>query len=100
MLARLIGSHTLVVNVVCHRGTESGGNDVTPVTTLHPEEQVRVVPELCPAVRICDDDRYQKTVPLLLVPLRVKVTGTVIVNNAVPTRIWHGVVLLHAAPSV
>jgi hypothetical protein len=100
MLARLIGSHTLVVNVVCHSGTESGGNAVIPVTVLHPEEHVTVAAELCPAVNISVDDRYQNTVPLTLVPVNVAVTGTVIVNTVAPMRIWHGVPALHPEPSV
>jgi hypothetical protein len=90
----------LEVNVVSHRGTESGGNDTIPVTTLHPAEQVSVAAELCPAVSVCDDDKYQNTVPLAVAPLSVNVVGAVIVNAAVPMRIWHGVELLQRAPSV
>ena len=58
-----------------------------PVTVLHPEEHVTVAAELCPAVRISADDRYQNTVPLTLVPVSVAVTAAVIVNTAAPTRI-------------
>jgi hypothetical protein len=78
------------VKVVCQRGTESTGNAVIPVATLHPVEQVSVALELCPAVNTCAEDRYQYTVPLEEVPLRVAVTGAVIVNTCVPRRIWHG----------
>ena len=100
MVAGLIASHAFAVNVVCHKGVASGGNAVMPVTTVHPAEHVSVAPELCPAVSSCDGDRYQNTVPLVLVPLSVAVTGAVIVNNTDPVRIWHGLALLQPAPSV
>jgi len=100
MVAGLIASHAFAVNVVCHKGVASGENAVMPVTTVHPAEHVSVAPELCPAVSSCDGDRYQNTVPLVLVPLNVAVTGAVIVNSTDPVRIWHGLALLQPAPSV
>jgi hypothetical protein len=100
MVAGLIAPHTLAVNVVCHKGVESGGKAVMPVTTVHPAEHNRVAAELCPAVSTCDGDKYQNTVPLVLVPVRVAVTGVVIVNTTDPVRIWHGIALLQFAPSV
>jgi hypothetical protein len=99
MVPGLIASQTLAVNVVCHKGVESGGKAVMPVTTEHPEHE-SVATELCPAVSPCDGDRYQNTVPLVLTPLRLNVTGVVIVNSVAPVRIWHGVALLQLAPSV
>ena len=84
---KLIESHKLELNVVCHNGTESGGNAVIPMTVLHPEEHVTVAAELCPAVSISADDRYQNTVPFPFVPLSAALAGTVIVNTAVPMRI-------------
>src|SRR5579872_3745306 len=93
-------SHTFEVNVVCHKGSESGGKDVIPAATLHPAEQESVAPVLCPAVNTCEDDKYQNTVPLVAVPVMVSVTGATITKNAVPVRIWQGVAPLHNAPSV
>src|SRR5712691_8008984 len=92
--AGLIASHALAVKVVSHKGMESGGNDVIPVATLHPAEHVNAAVELCPAVRISDDDKYQNTVPFELAPPMVSVTGAAIVNIAVPMRIGQGVALL------
>ena len=83
----MIASHTLEVNVVCHKGIESGGNEVIPLATAQPEEHVIVAALLCPAIKICDDDRYQNTVPVVTVPDKVAVTGAVIENIAVPVRI-------------
>jgi hypothetical protein len=100
IVAGLIAPHALAVNVVCHKGVASGGKAVMPVTTVHPAEHVSVAEELCPAVSTCDGDRYQNTVPLVLTPLRLSVTGAVIVNSIAPVRIWHGVALLQPAPSV
>src|ERR1700736_3423048 len=100
IIAGLITSHTLAVNVVCQRGRESGGNAVTPVTTEHPAEQESVAAELCPTVITCDDDKYQNTVPLVTAPLSVAVIGAVITKNAVLVRTWQGLVVVHNAPSV
>jgi hypothetical protein len=100
IVAGLMASHTLPVNVLCHKGVASGGKAVMPVTAVHPAEHVSVDAELCPAVSTCDGDRYQNTVPLVTVPVRVPVTGVVIVNNTDPVRIRHGVTLLQPAPSV
>jgi hypothetical protein len=97
MVAGLMTSHTLAVNVVCHKGVASAGRLVIPLTTVHPAEQVSVAAELCPAVSTCDDDRYQNTVPFALVPVRVPVTGVVIVNTTGPIRILQGVALLQPA---
>ncbi len=100
IVAGLMASHTLAVNVVCHKGVASGGKAVMPVTTVHPAEHVSVAAELCPAVSTCDGDRYQNTAPLVLVPVRVPVTGVVMVNSTDPVRIWHGVTLLQLVPSL
>jgi len=100
IVAGLRASHTLDVNVVCHKGVASGGKVAMPEATMHPAEHVSVAVELCPAVSTCDGDRYQNTVPFALVPLRLSVTGAVIVNSTEPVRIWHGVALLQSAPSV
>ena len=100
IVAGLIASHTSAVNVVCHNGVASGGKAVTPVATVHPAEHESVATVLCPAVSTCDGDRYQNTVPLVLIPVRVAVTGVVIVNSTDPVRIWHGVPLLQPVPSV
>ena len=99
-IAGLIAPHTLAVNVVCHKGVASGGKYRMLEATEHPAEHVSVAAELCPAVSTCDGDRYQNTVPLALVPLRVPVTGAVNVNTTDPMRIWHGIALLQPAPSV
>jgi len=93
-------SHTFAVNVVCHKGVASGGKDAMPVATVHPAEHVSVAPELCPAVSTCKGDRYQNTIPPVTVPVRVAVTGVVIVNTTDPIRIWHGVALLQLVPSL
>jgi len=87
IVAGLIASHTLAVNVVCHKGMASAGNAVIPLTTVHPAEHVSVAAELCPAVSTCDADRYQNTVPPALVPLRVPVIGAVMVKTTDPVRI-------------
>ena len=71
-----------------------------PVATLQPAEQVSVAVELCPAVSTCEDDKYQNTIPLVVVPLRVAVTGAVMTKKVAPVRIKQGVVPLHNAPSV
>jgi len=99
MVAGLIASHTLDVNVVCHKGVESGGKEVMPEATEHPREHAGVAAELCPAMSNCDGARYQNTVPLALTPLRLSVTGAVIVNTTDPIRISHGVTLLQLVPS-
>jgi hypothetical protein len=98
--AGLIASQVLAVKVVCHNGVESGGKPAVLDATEHPTEHVSVAAELYPAVNVCDEDRYQNTVPAALVPLRVRVTGAVSVNITEPVRIWHGVELLHPAPIV
>ena len=100
MVAGSIPSHTLDVKVVCHNGVASGGKDVIPEAIEQAAEHVSVEPELCPAVSTCDGDRYQNTVPLVLTPLRLSVTGAVIVNSTDPVRIWHGVTVLQLAPSI
>jgi len=99
MVAGSIPSHTLFVNVVCHKGVASGGNAVMPDAIVHPAEHVSVTAELWPAVRTSDGDRYQKTAPLVLAPVSVPVTGVVNVNTTDPVRIWHGVTLLQLVPS-